>query len=78
MGRYYKLEDGTRVQVVGIAEDGKYNRLTEDPQPAMFLPFLQSSSSLNDTWSSARAAIRSQLARGHQEHAARPGCRAAF
>ena len=24
MGRYFKMEDGTRVQVVGIAEDGKY------------------------------------------------------
>jgi predicted permease len=41
MGRYYKREDGTRVQVVGIAEDGKYYQLTEDPRPAMFLPFLQ-------------------------------------
>jgi ABC-type antimicrobial peptide transport system permease subunit len=24
MGRYYKMEDGTRIQVVGIVEDGKY------------------------------------------------------
>jgi ABC-type antimicrobial peptide transport system permease subunit len=46
IGRYYKVEDGTRVQVVGIAEDGKYYLLTEDPRPAMFLPFLQSPSSL--------------------------------
>jgi predicted permease len=45
MGGYYKMEDGTRVQVVGIVEDGKYLSLTEDPQPAMFLPFLQSPSS---------------------------------
>jgi ABC-type antimicrobial peptide transport system permease subunit len=28
-----------------MVEDGKYNRLTEDPQPAMFLPILQSPSS---------------------------------
>ncbi|MBV8896220.1 MAG: ABC transporter permease [Acidobacteriaceae bacterium] len=48
MGRYYKLRDGTRTQVVGIVEDGKYDSLTEDPQPAMFLPILQSPSS--DTW----------------------------
>ncbi|MDQ2844416.1 MAG: ABC transporter permease [Acidobacteriota bacterium] len=41
MGRYYKLKDGARVQVVGIAEDGKYGSLTEDPLPAMFLPILQ-------------------------------------
>jgi predicted permease len=46
IGRYYKREDGTRVQVVGIAQDGKYYQLTEDPKPAMFLPFLQSPSSL--------------------------------
>ncbi|MGA3045875.1 MAG: ABC transporter permease [Terracidiphilus sp.] len=46
IGRYYKMEDGTRVQVVGITEDGKYYQLTEDPRPAMFLSFLQSSSGL--------------------------------
>jgi len=40
-GRYYKRQDGTRIQVVGIVEDGKYLSLTEDPQPAMFLPILQ-------------------------------------
>jgi predicted permease len=44
-GGYFKLPDGTRVQVVGIVEDGKYNSLTEDPQPVMFFPFLQSPSS---------------------------------
>ena len=38
---YYKMPDGTRIQVVGVAEDGKYGKLTEDPQPAMFLPILQ-------------------------------------
>jgi ABC-type antimicrobial peptide transport system permease subunit len=42
MGGYYKLPDGARVQVVGVVEDGKYLSLTEDPRPAMFLPFLQS------------------------------------
>jgi predicted permease len=45
MGRYYKISDGTRIQVVGIVEDGKYLNLAEDPQPAMFLPFLQTPSS---------------------------------
>ena len=44
IGGWYKLKDGTRVQVVGIAEDGKYSSLTEDPQLAMFLPILQSPS----------------------------------
>lgn len=42
LGRYFKDHDGKRVQVVGVAEDGKYNSLTEDPQPAMYLSFLQS------------------------------------
>lgn len=45
MGGYFKKRDGTRVQVVGIVEDGKYNRITEDPQPAIFVPVLQSPSS---------------------------------
>ena len=41
VGRYYKMKDGSRVQVVGLVEDGKYGTLAEDPQPAMFLPTLQ-------------------------------------
>jgi predicted permease len=44
-GKYYKTEDGTRVQVVGIAQDGKYQRIGEDPELALFLPILQSPSS---------------------------------
>jgi predicted permease len=45
MNSYYKIKDGSRIQVVGIVEDGKYGSLAEDPQPAMFLPVLQSPSS---------------------------------
>ena len=45
VGRYFKREDGTRIEVVGLVEDGKYKTLTEDPQPAMFLPILQSPTS---------------------------------
>jgi predicted permease len=45
IGRHYKLQDGTRVQVVGVVEDGKYMSLTEAQQPAMFLPYLQSPAS---------------------------------
>jgi ABC-type antimicrobial peptide transport system permease subunit len=42
IGGHFKLEDGTLVQVVGVAEDGKYTaNLAETPQPAMFLPILQ-------------------------------------
>jgi predicted permease len=40
IGGRYKLQDGTHVQVVGVVENGKYQVLTEDQQPAMFLPFL--------------------------------------
>jgi predicted permease len=45
VGSYYKLADGTRLQVIGIAQNGKYGKLTEEPQPAMFLPILQFPSS---------------------------------
>ena len=48
VGRYFKMRDGTRVRVVGLVEDGKYKNLTEDQQPAMFLPLLQSPASW--TW----------------------------
>jgi predicted permease len=48
LGRYFKLGDGARVQIVGIVRDGKYNSLTEDPEAAMFLPILQMPS--GDTW----------------------------
>jgi len=45
MGRYYKMPDGKRIQVVGIVEEGKYSLDLNDPQPpAMFLPILQSPS----------------------------------
>lgn len=48
MGSAYKTSDGARIQVVGIAEQGKYGSLTEEPAPAMFLPLLQSPST--QTW----------------------------
>jgi len=44
LGRFYKMNDGTRILVVGVAENGKYEGLTEDPLPVMFLPILQSPS----------------------------------
>jgi predicted permease len=48
VGRHFKLQDGTRVEVVGIAEEGKYFSLTEAPGAALFLPILQSPTS--QTW----------------------------
>lgn len=49
LGHFFKLLDGTRIEVVGLAQDGKYTaNLAEDPQPAMFFPLLQVPSS--ETW----------------------------
>jgi ABC-type antimicrobial peptide transport system permease subunit len=69
MGQYYKLDEGTRIRIVGIVEDGKYSpNITEEPRAAMFLPILQLPSS--DTWMVVRssgdpqqlaAAIRTKL-----------------
>jgi predicted permease len=42
LGKYFKRRDGTRIQVVGIVENGKYFKLTEDQKPAIFLSILQS------------------------------------
>jgi len=53
IGHYYKMSDGARVQVVGIAENGKYTNIAEAPQPAMFLPILQSPS--NQSWMIVRS-----------------------
>ena len=70
VGRYYKTKDGTRIQVVGIVEDGKYLNLTEDQKPALFLAILQSP--VSQTWLVVRssadpqqlaAAIRAELHR---------------
>ena len=45
VGRYFKLLDATRIQVVGVVEDGKYLSLTEGPESAFFRSFLQAPSS---------------------------------
>ena len=41
IGKHFKLEGGTRVEVVGLTGEGKYYQLTENPRPALFLPMLQ-------------------------------------
>ncbi len=48
IGGYFKYYGGTRAQVVGVVENGKYRTLTEDQQPAMFFSFQQQQSS--GTW----------------------------
>lgn len=47
IGSHFKISGGERIEVVGMVEDGKYKTLSEDPQPAMFFPILQSPSSSN-------------------------------
>ncbi|HET6897867.1 MAG TPA: ADOP family duplicated permease, partial [Vicinamibacteria bacterium] len=68
LSRHCRLQDGTRIEVVGVVEDGKYLSLTEETQPALFRSSLQSPSS--KSWlvvRSARdpqelaAAVRSEL-----------------
>jgi predicted permease len=67
-GKHFKLRDGTPVEVVGIVESGKYQRIGEDPELAMFFPILQSPSSQttvivrsNRDSGQLEAAIRSKL-----------------
>ena len=59
LGGYFKRRDGTRIQVVGIVEDGKYTaNLAERPQSALFLPIPQFPS--NDAWLVVRSTRDSQ------------------
>ena len=41
IGGHYKVWGGKRIEVVGVVENGKYQTLTENQQPAMFYSFLQ-------------------------------------
>jgi macrolide transport system ATP-binding/permease protein len=42
MGRRFRFSEGTPLmEIVGIAKDGRYGTLYEDPQPYMFLPVYQ-------------------------------------
>jgi ABC-type antimicrobial peptide transport system permease subunit len=68
-GKYFKTADGSRHQVVGMVEDGRYFNFSEAQQPAMFLPILQTAP-LNSVYLAVRstrdpqqlaAAMRSKL-----------------
>jgi predicted permease len=48
IGGHFKYWSGTRAEVIGVVEDGKYRTMTEDQQPAMFFSFQQQQSS--GTW----------------------------
>lgn len=58
LGEVFLLPEKTRIQVVGVVEDGKYGSSTESPQAAMFLPLLQAPST--EAWLMARSALDPQ------------------
>ena len=58
VGGHFKYWSGTRAEVVGVVEDGRYRTLTEDQQPAMFFSFLQQQES--GTWLVVRSGRDSQ------------------
>ncbi len=45
VGQYFKRPDGTRLQFSALSRMGNTISVAEDPQPAMFLPILQSPTS---------------------------------
>ena len=45
IGGHFKVWGGKRAEVVGVVEDGKYETLTEEQEPAMFYSFQQQPSS---------------------------------
>ena len=53
VGGHFLKGDGKSIQVVGVVQDGRYRTLTEEPQPAMFFPILQ------DTTSETTVVVRS-------------------
>jgi predicted permease len=55
VGQHYLWGDGTRLEIVGVIEDGKYDSITEAPQAAMFFPLAQVSAS--DTTLVVRSAL---------------------
>jgi predicted permease len=49
INRIFKLRDGSRIQVIGVVEDGKYTaNIAEDRQPALFRCALQFP--ISDSW----------------------------
>jgi predicted permease len=62
VGGHFKRGGGARIEVVGVVEDGKYQTLTENPQPAMFLSFLQQPS--GNTWVIVRSERSAQEVAG--------------
>jgi predicted permease len=47
VGKHYPIDATHEIEIVGVAEDGKYTTLTEDPTPVTYWPIAQSPD--NDT-----------------------------
>jgi hypothetical protein len=52
-GTEFRLRDRTVIHIVGVVEDGKYQNLAEDAQPAVFMPLQQMP--VSETWLIVRA-----------------------
>jgi ABC-type antimicrobial peptide transport system permease subunit len=48
VGGHFRYDNNTRMEVVGVVEDGKYKTLTEDPHPVFFVSLPQMPTS--GTW----------------------------
>jgi predicted permease len=55
IGHHFMIGEKSLYEIVGIVEDGKYDSLTESPQPAMFFPLAQFADS--DTTVIVRSAL---------------------
>jgi hypothetical protein len=55
VGKYFREADGTRIEVVGMVEDGKYLSVAEAQQPAFFVPVTQQNP-LGEQWMLVRSA----------------------
>ena len=59
IGQRFALWATAKYIVVGVVEDGKYQQVSEDPQPAMFIPLAQGVGDVMST--STSIVVRSQL-----------------
>jgi predicted permease len=64
IGAHFRLSGKARLQVVGVVEDGRYQTLTEDPQPAFFQPLLQVQTPVTSTWLVVRSSREPQRVAG--------------
>ena len=64
VGGHFRHDAQTRLEVVGVVEDGKYIALTEETQPAFFQPTAQMETPASSTWLIVRSSREPQLIAG--------------